>query len=195
MYTQNPKIEDEQRLKATYFSFDRPCGKDSEKTQIKVYDDGFGPLWVHYNEYGVVGVIRAQSFETAYEIAQDEFMQKVPEDEVHEAYGWSIRDYSDPNRILGSLWQAAGHHGIEVYSPEDKLVCRVGSMEEAHTFCQTAIAALQPELAEGYQYQPNATGTGIIYEGPYGGLTELLNEEQAEDYRLWFEIVPWDEED
>jgi hypothetical protein len=33
-----------------------------------------------------------------------------------------------------------------------------------------------PDLIEGYSYQANATGTGIVNHGHYEGLTELTNE-------------------
>lgn len=48
--------------------FDRP---------IPTYDDGHGPLFVYQESLGIVGIVRAQSWEDAYEIVQDEFMSEA----------------------------------------------------------------------------------------------------------------------
>ncbi len=40
---------------------------------IPVYDDGYGPLWVLQAPLGIVGIVRAQTWEDAYSIAEDEF--------------------------------------------------------------------------------------------------------------------------
>jgi len=48
-------------------------------TLIRTYDDGQGPLWVYRESTGIYGVIRAQTWEEAYEIAQDEFMDEATE--------------------------------------------------------------------------------------------------------------------
>jgi hypothetical protein len=44
---------------------------------IQTYDDGFGPLWIYRDaSYGMF-VVRAQSFEDAYGIVEDEFMDEA----------------------------------------------------------------------------------------------------------------------
>lgn len=40
---------------------------------IPIYDDGFGPLWIHRNSLGFTGIVRAQTWEDAYSICEDEF--------------------------------------------------------------------------------------------------------------------------
>jgi hypothetical protein len=40
---------------------------------IPVYDDGFGPLFIHRDSMGVSGIVRAQTWEDAYSICEDEF--------------------------------------------------------------------------------------------------------------------------
>lgn len=57
--------------------------------EIPVYDDGFGSLYVLRNSMGVQGVVRAGSWETAYEICQDEFFPEATEtvEELVEEYG------------------------------------------------------------------------------------------------------------
>ena len=40
---------------------------------IPVYDDGFGQLFIHRDSMGVSGIVRAQTWEDAYGICEDEF--------------------------------------------------------------------------------------------------------------------------
>lgn len=40
---------------------------------IPVYDDGFGSLFIHRDSMGISGIVRAQSWEDAYSICEDEF--------------------------------------------------------------------------------------------------------------------------
>ena len=47
--------------------------------EIPVYDDGFGPLWIHRNSIGISGIVRAQTWETAYSICEDEFFPEADE--------------------------------------------------------------------------------------------------------------------
>ena len=48
-------------------------------SEITIYDDGFGPLWIMRDSLGIVGIIRAQSWEIAWEIAEDEFFPEASE--------------------------------------------------------------------------------------------------------------------
>ena len=50
---------------------------DENDKPLLCYDDGRGPLWVLSDSMGITGVIRAASFETAYEIAEDEFFSEA----------------------------------------------------------------------------------------------------------------------
>lgn len=47
---------------------------------IPVYDDGFGPLWIHRDSMGISGIVRAQTWEDAYSICEDEFFPEADED-------------------------------------------------------------------------------------------------------------------
>lgn len=59
-----PLINDEQSLTGAKSRFGHA---------IPVYDDGFGLLFVHRNSMGVSGIVRAQTWEDAYSICEDEF--------------------------------------------------------------------------------------------------------------------------
>lgn len=88
---------------------------------IKVHDDGMGPLYAYRDAGGLVGLVRALSWYDAMGIVEDEILTPVPEEDVHEAYGFD------------SEADMAKHEGE------------------------------WPELVEGYSYQSNATGSGIVF--------------------------------
>ena len=48
---------------------------------IAYYDDGYGPLWVHRGSMGISGVVRAETWEKAYSICEDEFFPDATESE------------------------------------------------------------------------------------------------------------------
>jgi hypothetical protein len=57
--------------------------------EIQTYDDGFGPLWISRNSIGINGIVRAQTWEDAYSICEDEFFPEADEtiDEIVKEYG------------------------------------------------------------------------------------------------------------
>jgi hypothetical protein len=61
----------------------------SKKNEIPFYDDGFGPLWILQDTTGIVGIVRATTFEEAYEMAEDEL---YPEADVA---SWEAEAKSD----------------------------------------------------------------------------------------------------
>lgn len=65
-------ITDDQTLIAAFSRFGHP---------IPVYDDGFGPLYIHRDSLGVSGIVRAQTWEDAYSICEDEFFPAADESE------------------------------------------------------------------------------------------------------------------
>ena len=62
----------------------------SSGTEISTYDDGFGPLWISRNSIGINGIVRAQTWEDAYSICEDEFFAEAAEtvDELRAEYGF-----------------------------------------------------------------------------------------------------------
>ena len=67
-----PLITDEQTLKSAAGRFGHA---------IPVYDDGFGPLFIHRDSMGISGIVRAQTWEDAYSICEDEFFPSADETE------------------------------------------------------------------------------------------------------------------
>lgn len=68
-------ITDDQQLISASTRFGHP---------IPVYDDGFGPLWIHRDSMGISGIIRAQTWGDAYSIAEDEFFPAADEEAEEE---------------------------------------------------------------------------------------------------------------
>ena len=78
--------------------------------KVPTYDDGYGPLWALHEQCGsfsaVTAVIRAKSFEDAYEIAEDEFLPEATEtvEELKAEYGFKrehvkiIKPLGEPER-------------------------------------------------------------------------------------------------
>lgn len=57
---------------------------------IPVYDDGFGQIYISRNSIGINGIVRAQTWEDAYEICEDEFFSEADEtiEELIKEYGF-----------------------------------------------------------------------------------------------------------
>lgn len=69
--TKTDLIQDGEELVSARYS--------GSKVEISTYDDGFGPLWIHRNSIGVSGIVRAQTWEEAYSICEDEFFPEADE--------------------------------------------------------------------------------------------------------------------
>lgn len=67
---------------------------DKNGRDIPFYDDGYGPLYVHLNQCGnlsfVAAIVRAMSFQDAYEIVEDEFLSEadLSMEEIIKEYGF-----------------------------------------------------------------------------------------------------------
>lgn len=120
-----------------------------ERHKLRVYDDGWGKLYLFGNEFGPTWVIRARSLETAYDIWLDE-QPTVPKDELYLAYGFSSE------KAFNDLMKA---------HPEYPL-----------------------SLPKGYEYQPNASGTGIVEVGYYEWFRELT-QEQMDRHGIKLQVV------
>ena len=74
--------------------------------ELAICDDGYGPLWILRNSMGIQGIVRAQTWEEAYEIAEDELFNDcdLTMDEIIAEYGFKrkhvkiIRDASGVER-------------------------------------------------------------------------------------------------
>ena len=99
-----PIIIDDQRLVAAVSRSGHP---------IPVYDDGWGPLFIHQNSMGISGIVRAQKWSDAYTVCEDEFFPEADKtvEELTKEYGF-IRKHVKIIKVLAT--------GEERYAqPED----------------------------------------------------------------------------
>lgn len=75
MKTQTANITDSQRLVSATNRFGR---------QLPIYDDGFGPLWIHRDSMGITAIVRAQTWYDAYSICEDEFSPDADAEGIEE---------------------------------------------------------------------------------------------------------------
>jgi len=77
---------------------------------IPIYDDGSGPLWILRNSMGIQGIVRCETWENAYSIAEDEFFDdcELTMEEVVKEYGFKrehvkiVRDSNGVERVAES---------------------------------------------------------------------------------------------
>ena len=123
---------------------------------VRTYDDCWGQLWLFGCEHGVTHVIRTRTFEQAWEIAIDESPTISDElSDIAEAYGYYGPDCLND---AGESWHDA-----------------VRGAKNCENF---------PELIEGYEYQSNMSGTGIVDVGHYAWLREAEAADFQNDNRL-----------
>jgi hypothetical protein len=121
--------------------------KNKYDRTLPYYDDGFGPLWIFCNSMGIERIIRAQTWEDAYEIAVDE-RAPIAAEEVPAAYGFDTQAELD----AATAALADGDGG--------------------------------PDLIEGYQYQSNSSGTGIVDVDLNGEALDPLTYERLRELEI-----------
>ena len=115
-------------------------------------------------EFGATHLIHSSSYESAYEAWVDESLT-ISEEELTEAYGL-------PDSPEMEAWKET-HPAPPYYQQEQwKAWCEALDLEEKRVFKQwgdDAQAGLRdhPDLIEGYEYQSNSSGTGIVDIGHY----------------------------
>jgi hypothetical protein len=94
-----PLITDFQTLVSAASRFGHP---------VPTFDDGFGPLWIHRDSMGITGIVRAQTWEDAYAICEDEFMAEcgLSVEELRKEYSFRYDHVKMVGDRMGSIWQA-----------------------------------------------------------------------------------------
>lgn len=77
-----PMIPDGEALTRAYYT---PDYEQDSIRDLCVYDDGFGGLYLWGHQFGVCGVIRAQTFQDAFEIWEDEYATRADWEEFEQA--------------------------------------------------------------------------------------------------------------
>jgi hypothetical protein len=171
---------------------------------MRFYDDGsfYDQFFAYGHEFGTVLVIRTDDESTAYDIAIDE-SPTIASDEVHEAYGFYLMQAKScfaPDN--GEKWYICSDTEFGQMVSESVLKCRgdrqcIGeyvetepygifefrpefdTREDAIKFVNEFIRENGLDLIEGYQYQSNFTGTGIVNVGHYVWIRVANDEEIA----------------
>ena len=168
--------------------------------EIPTYDDGFGRLWISRNSIGINGIVRAQSFEDAYGICEDEFFPEADEtvDELVKEYGFR-REYKKVVKD-SSVLVAGEHTGVgerfERYPedyPEGKL--RPTFVRWVTVETPDSDAWMENELfEEAYGFRPNGANArdkirhGIYQKDLNGDYLEPLTSELIAELGISLEI-------
>jgi hypothetical protein len=79
---------------------------------IRVYDDGFGPLWIHRDSMGISGIVRARTWEDAYSICEDEFFPAGDAEAVEEMQRIeALPEGEERNHAQACFDEAFGYRG------------------------------------------------------------------------------------
>lgn len=101
------------------------------KHPVDIWDDGLGPLWVMRDSIGIVGIIRAQTWEDAFSCAVDELL---PDGEM------PPEEFEDEHEK--ACWEEANHWRGSGEPSNDRLHLPVA----AHDLNGEALDALTPGL-------------------------------------------------
>lgn len=163
---------------------------------IQTYDDGFGPIYISRNSIGINGIVRAQTWEDAYGICEDEFFPEADEtiDDLVKEYGFKrehkkvVKDGS----VTRAIEPLAAGERFAVY-PEDYPDSNGGKLLPTFVRWQTIetpdpAAWPQNELfQEGFGFRnngPNERDTlkhGIYSKDLNGDLLDVLTAKLIED--------------
>lgn len=149
-----------------------------EQYPIKYYDNGYGTLWVMRDTTGIVGIVRAQTYQDAYECVGDELKRPIDPSDVPDAYD-AFDKFYDWLLSKGHLPTNRTREFACRYAPQFFAI-------STHRANETG-AWDDWELGEGYEYQSNASGTGIVSIDLNGESLEPLTGEEME--RLEIEMV------
>jgi hypothetical protein len=188
------KLNDNQRLVSA---------KHSHGLAIPVYDDGFGPLWIHRDSMGISGIVRAQTWEEAYEICEDEFFPEADEtiDELKAEYGFR-REY---RKVVKALVDKDDPDYVEAYRRFVRDSDYVdGKLPEGMFSHWKTIDTPDPEawsenvlFQEGYGFRPSGpnsrdkVGHGIYSKDLNGDSLEPLTDALIKELGLVLEITDY----
>lgn len=80
------QLTDEMRVVAAVEVTARGRGEAEQCYSHRLWDDGFGPVWVYRETLGALGVVRATSWEDAWGCVVDEIMDDADADDVRDLY-------------------------------------------------------------------------------------------------------------
>ena len=79
---------------------------------MRYWDNGFGRLWLYVETMGPLGLIRAETWEEAFETAQDEIMDGCTWSELQSEYGLTDAEMAEIEETgdlpEGAQWRSNG---------------------------------------------------------------------------------------
>ena len=134
---------------------------------MRTFDNGSGTLWVYCESLGPLGLVRADTWEEAYETVQDEIQDGCTWEELQEVYGLSDAEFKavEDGECLpeGAEWRGNGEpsnegiHGEIALSDLNGTHLFEASKAEEILFNFTGLLDSYPEIA--------GCAVGIAYEG------------------------------
>jgi hypothetical protein len=120
-------------------------------------------------EFGPQVLVHAKGYQSAWEAWIDE-VKPIPEDELIEAYG-IVDDYREEYEKLNPQPNTSEHEARDAWWTQFRAAC----VERLKTLSDAARETGNdyPELIEGYEYQSNSSGTGIVAVGHYAWMREI----------------------
>lgn len=93
--------------------------KSKHGIPVPVYDDGYGPLWIHRDSLGISGIVRARTWEDAYAICEDEFFPPADDEAGEEMEKIeSMEDGPDKQHAQACFDESYGFRGNTLHMPD-----------------------------------------------------------------------------
>ena len=158
-------INDNQTLVSAKSRFGHP---------IPIYDDGYGHLYISRDSMGINGIVRAQNWEDAYSICEDEFFPAGDEDAGEEMQRIEQMDEGDEKEHAQACFdEAFGYRGNTRRMPDGSLssiYAKDINGDRLDTLTHALLAQLEITLEIESESEPDE------YEGPnYGSIHRLVS--------------------
>lgn len=159
---------------------------------IQVYDDSIGGLFTISHEFGVFGIIRTQSEDSAWDIVLDNFLSPIPAEETHdilEAYGLYIQSVRTWPETSAPYFVLIENHEITDPFPLGPYPTKEDAEKAAFLYLEEQ----QLNLNEGYEYMPNAgNSSGIINTGYYIGYPTSIIPADLSQHNLTLRVINYE---
>jgi hypothetical protein len=179
------------------------AAKTKHGSSIQVYDDGFGNIYISRDSMGIVGIVRARTWEDAYGICQDEFFPEADEtmDEIIKEYGFKHENVRiiHPVTVKDGIAYVNGNEEREATTKDYEL--NHGVLFQGQFVRWETKETADPEawmdnalFQEAFGFRPNGPNSkdklmhGIYAKDLNGDSLELLTSKLAEDLGITLTI-------
>jgi hypothetical protein len=192
MKTQDTLITDNQSLTKVTNEYGR---------KLPIYDDGYGPLFIHRDSTGINGVVRARTWEDAYSICEDEFFPEASEtvEDLRAEYNFTRRRAKiiHPLDADGSILKNEEREDTQSdYANSGLKDGQFVRWETIETPSEDENAWTENELfQEAYGFRPNGrnssdkVGHGIYAKDLNGDRLDVLTPALAQELSLTVEVA------